>query len=714
MQVRLILTAAIVATLSGTFAAHDAHAYDYTAPVPFRTTASFDPSAGVIPFPNNLLLSGTTDLTLNIPVADPTDVSDPKVAMNALDGFSTTAPWSTTFSAPIDSTSLAGGNTVRVFEVTLSGPGGGVTGVTRELASPEEFVVASAPSDTTGRTIAIVPTRPLKQRTSYMAVLTNGIKNAAGDNVRGSLIYRLAENRSPLCAGGQSTNPALSAEKACALEPLRQLVNSQEAAATAAGVASGSIVMSWTMTTQSITPTLQAIKAIVSATPAATTRVAPTGMTLAALGLGLPGVADIQIGTIDLPYYLSAPSDEQITAPLSGHWEAAPGAYIPQCAPFGLDPTSTNLTACNPVPVAKSTQTVPLLLTVPNAASGKTRPAAGWPLVIYQHGITRNRTDAFAIAATLAGQGYAVIAIDLPLHGITDKNNPLYVGNTPFGAIADERTFDLDLQDNASGAPGPDGAIDPSGGYFINLSSLMTSRDNLRQGAADLMSLAKAASGIAGIDGSNVSFVGQSLGSIVGTVFLATDPNVYVGVLSVPGGGIARLLDGSPTFGPRIRAGLAASGVEAGTPAYDSFMGAAQTLVDSGDPINFGRNGTYFDQNVDHPELLYKKRILLHEVIGGGDVLPDQVIPNRVAGAPLSGTEPLIAALGLYGFDASQVSIDGIRGAARFLQGTHGSLLDPSAYPAATIEMQTQMASMIASYGQVVPVSNPAILQPVP
>ena len=717
MQVRLILTAAIVATLSGAFAVPAAQAYDYTAPVPFRTTASFDPSAGVIPIPNNLLLSGTTDLTLNIPVLDADDLSDPKVAMNSLDGFSTTAPWSTTFSAPIDAASLVGGDTVRVFQVSLSGPGGGVTGVMRELASPQEFVVASAPSDATGRTIAIVPTVPLQQRSSYMAVLTKGIKDAAGAGVRGSLVYRLAENPNPLCVGGQSVNPALSTEKACALEPLRQLVNSQEAAATAAGVAAGSIAMSWVMTTQSITPTLQAVTAMVGAMPAANTRVVPTGMTLAALGLGLPPVADIQIGTIDLPYYLSAPSDEQLTAPLTGHWEAAPGAYIPQCAPFGLDPTSTNLTACNPVPVAKSTQTVPLLLTVPNAASGKTRPVDGWPLVIYQHGITRNRTDAFAVAATLAGQGFAVAAIDLPLHGITDRNNPFYVGKTPFASIAKERTFDLDLQDNLSGAPGPDGAIDPSGGYFINLSSLMTSRDNLRQGAADLLTLSKAASTLPGIDGSKVSFVGQSLGSIVGTVFLANDPNVNVAVLSVPGGGIARLLDGSPTFGPRIRAGLAAAGVEAGTPAYDSFMGAAQTLVDSGDPLNFAGNGSLLDLSRvdDEGTPLPHKRLLLQEVVGGGDALPDQVIPNRVIGAPLSGTEPLIAALGLDAISASTQSLEGIRGATRFLQGTHGSLLDPGASPAATIEMQGEMASMLVSGGAAVQVGNPSvILQPQP
>ena len=713
MQVRLILTAAVVASMAGAFAARDVQAYDYTAPVSFHTIANFDPSTGVIPFPNNLLLTGTTDLTLNIPVADPTDTSDPKVAMNALDGFSTTAPWSATFSAPLDASSLAGGSNVRVFEVTLSGPGGGVTGVTRELASPQEFVVASAPSDASGRTIAIVPTQPLKQRTSYMAVLTNGIKNAGGGNVRGSLIYVLAERTSSLCTGGQSTLPALPASSACPLEPLRQLVNSQEAAATAAGVAPGSIVLSWVATTQSITPTLQAVEAVVAASPPAVTHVAPTGLTLANLGLGLPPVADIYVGTIDLPYYLTAPSAENPIAPLTTSWHAAPGAYIPQCAAFGLDPASTNLTACNPVPVATSTQTVPLLMTLPNSSSGRSRPASGWPIVIYQHGITRNRTDMFAVAGTLAAQGFAVVAIDLPLHGITDMGSPFYIGNTPFAALgAHERTFDLDLEDNDTGAPGPDGHIDASGSYFINLSSLLTSRDNLREGAADLLTLANAIVTLPNVDATRVSFVGQSLGSMVGTVFLANDPNVDVGLLSVPGGGIARLLDGSPTFGPVIRAGLAQAGLNAGTPDYDAFMAAAQTVVDSGDPINYARNGTLLDSEGAGigGQPLPRKRLLVQEVIGGGDLLPDQVIPNRVVGAPLSGTEPLIAALGLTAIGQTTLS-EGIRGAVRLLQGEHGSLLDPTDYPAATAEMQGEMASLVASDGLFVQITYPSIVQ---
>src|SRR6185369_17602721 len=103
-------------------------------PVTALITARFDPSGGVVPFPTNLLLQGTTDLTLNIPVANPNNYGDPAVAMNALDGFGTVAPWTTTFSAPPKASSLVGGQTVRVFEVALSGPGGVVTKIVRELA----------------------------------------------------------------------------------------------------------------------------------------------------------------------------------------------------------------------------------------------------------------------------------------------------------------------------------------------------------------------------------------------------------------------------------------------------------------------------------------------------------------------------------------------------------------------------------------------------
>ena len=182
-------------------------------PVTAIITAKFDPSNGVVPFPTNLLLSGTTDLTLNIPVADPTNFGDPKVAMNALDGFSTVAPWSTTFSTPPRPSTLAAGTTVRVFQVTLSGPGGGVTGLTRELAPNAEYVVALASSDSTGRTMAIVPTKPLQQLSSYLVVLTNGITDNAGNDATPDQTYFLAKRTSPLCINGVSQEPLLPADQ---------------------------------------------------------------------------------------------------------------------------------------------------------------------------------------------------------------------------------------------------------------------------------------------------------------------------------------------------------------------------------------------------------------------------------------------------------------------------------------------------------------------
>ena len=713
MQVRLTLALALSAlTLAACgSSSNSSRAVDNSpptngggSPVTGVITARFDPSNGVVPLPNNLLLSGTSDLTLNIPVADPTNYGDPQVALNALDGWSTVGPWSASFSAPPAASTVAPGASVRLFEVTRDLQTTAVTGVVRELGAGTEFVTALAPSDPTGRTMAIIPTSPLKQLTTYMAIVTNDITDANGNEATPDQTYFLAKRTSPLCVNGQSTDPLLPTATACALEPLRQLTNAQLAAAASQGIDPDDVVLSWAATTQS---TSVVLGALASVTQPAATVLAPTGLNTSAVGL--PPVADIYIGVITLPYYLVPPTAETPTGPITGFWKASPGAYVPPFNAYGLDPTSTNLTFANPFPAKNADVTVPVLMTVPNANSGQSKPAAGWPIVIYQHGITRNRTDALAISATLAAQGFAVVAIDLPLHGISPEDPslaPFYVENTPFAPLATEFTFDVDYVDNATGAPGPDGHADSSGTHMINLASLLTSRDNLRQGVANLLALS-ASIGSMDIDGNQVgdfdtsrkAFVGQSLGSIVGTSFIALDPTVNVATLSVPGGGIANLLNGSPTFGPRIRAGLAAAGVQAGTPDFDRFLGAAQQAIDSVDPINYGMASI-------------NNAILLHEVIGSDDSLPDQVIPNSVPGAPLSGTEPLIRALGLSPITSAGQHVDpnGIRGVTRFIAGDHGSLLSPAASVATTVEMQTEMASMTVSGGAAVIVADDSVI----
>jgi hypothetical protein len=662
-------------------------------PVTAVITAIFNPSEGQLPFPTNLILSGTTDLTLNPPTDDPTNFGDPAVALSALDGFSTIAPWGAPFSANVAAASVVPGQSVRVFEVTLTGPGGGVTGIVSELQAGVDFIAVA-----NGAGIGIVPLKALKQISSYMAVITNGVTDGAGNVATPDQTYFLAKRTSPLVDGnGNSTDPLLSNATAQALEPLRQLTNSQEFAASSAGINPDDIVLSWVMTTQSITPVLGAIKAVSGPGESV---FEPSGLNTSAVGGA--GIANIWVGALGSPYYLTAPSAENPTAPLNEFWKAAPGAYVAPFNALGLDPTSTNLTFANPFPVATETMFYPVMLTIPNENSGHVKPATGWPVVIYQHGITRNRTDMLAIADTLASIGYAVIAQDLALHGITDTTNPFYASGTtnPFGTILRERTFDLDFIDNATGAPGPDGNIDPSATFFINLSNLLVSRDNLRQGMADLFTLAASipvmdydGDDLPDFDGARIAFVSQSLGTITGIPFLALEDTVNDAVLSVGGGGIARLLDGSPSFGPRIRAGLAAAGVVAGTPEFDQFMVVTQTVIDAGDPLNFA-SFTAASNN-----------ILFHEVLG------DQVITNTVPGAPLSGTEPLIAAMNLPSISSTTSNPEGLDGAVRFTEGDHGSLLSPASSLATTVEMQSQMASMIATLGTTVIVTDDSVVQ---
>jgi hypothetical protein len=669
-------------------------------------TADFDlrTSPPQAPFPYNPLFD-PSDLTLNIPPAggDPNDFSDPTVAAGEIDGFSTTERWTTTFSTfpnEIDPSSVVPGQSVRLFEVSFDFPNiVGVTGIVRELTPGVEFVATMLNNEVLG----IIPTKPLKASTNYMAVVTNDINDTAGNDATPSQFYHLTKSQTPwVDETGSSTTPFFDDATAQLLETLRQITFSMESAAESVGRPREDIVIAWTGLTQSITPVLKSVRSV--------TRPAPTQVVKTPFNtsiLGAPGIADIYIGVITLPYYLGVPGTENLTAPLTDFWTAAPGAYVPPFDGLGLDPTSTSLTFANPFPVKTGDQTVPLLLTLPNAGSGHTKPTAGWPVVIFGHAIGGNRANLLAAADALAAAGYAVIGIDSPLHGILPDDPllaPLYVGNTPWAEVANERTFDVDYIDNATGAPGPDGNIDPSGAHFINPLSLLTTRDNGRQGQADLSVLAASLGGIdtngdslPDLDASTVSYAGVSLGSIMGTPFVAVEPLVPSAFLSTPAGGLARALEASPTFGPRLKAGLAAVGLEPGTADYELFFTAFQTVIDAMDPINWIAEASDFNS------------ILLHEVLG------DTVFPNFVATAPLSGTEPLIGAAGLTLYSSTQSDAAGVDAAGRFLPpATHGSLLDPSAAPASTAEMQKQMASFVASRGKAVVVEDAATMAPAP
>jgi pimeloyl-ACP methyl ester carboxylesterase len=309
----------------------------------------------------------------------------------------------------------------------------------------------------------------------------------------------------------------------------------------------------------------------------------------------------------------------------------------------------------------------------------------------------------------MANAGFAVVAIDMPMHGITGLETN---GSAAFRDPGHERTFDLDLvTQDAQGniiAAVPDGITDSSGLHFINLTNLLNSRDNLRQSVSDLFTLTYALGGMTAggntFDTGNVYFMGHSLGGIVGLTFLGIEPasEVKDAVIAMAGGGIAKLLDGSAAFGPVIAGGLAANNVFKGTADYEAFLGAAQTAVDSGDPVNFAGPAAT------------GRGILFFEVVGDGAPLSsDLVVPNRVPDAndisgtvpgPLSGTDPLVSVdanipnpgLGLTQYDTTQAA-GNLLALVRYTAGDHSSVLSPAGNAAVTTEMQTEAATFLGS-----------------
>jgi len=700
-----------------------------TQAVPERMVAKYSPSTGSLPIPNDILFGGTLDLTLNIPgIVDAGNYSDPLVAINGLDGWSATAPFSINFSSSdstlsIDVGSVIGGSSIHVYKVNalrpevapgVVAPTGPVTSVQRELTANLEYVVQM----TSATTVAIIPTVPFEQQATYMVVLTNGLMDTDGLPILHDAEYALA----------QSTVPFDPNSSIAALEPIRGLVNAMEnaAAAFAGGPARSEIIMSYQFTVQSIGSVMSSAKLayidgplIQGATPVTSFSSLMTDTT-PFTGIG---AANLYKGSIALSYMLGVPSVENPLAPLNTFWKALEqlpigpdGALVPN--PFG-----ENLTYANSYPRVNGLEMAPLLVTMPKAGACP-KPTAGYPVAIFQHGITGNRTNVLGIADALAAAPSctAAVAMDLPIHGIAETD-PVHMGLqlASGGALGifegydagtlRERTFGVDFISNTTGAPGPDGVADTSGAHTINLANLLVSRDNLKQAIFDLLYVEKAIAfmdvdgGGADFDSANISIIGHSLGAMVSSGVLSQSDNIKAAALVNPGGGIAQLLNNSLVFGPRIKAGVAGgAGMDVSDPNFagvlSQFLVATQTVVDSGDPVNLA--SLALTNNV--PTLMLQ-------------VLNDSVIPNSVATAPLSGTEPLARNLGLTTVTAVEPGF--VPGSSLFTklnQGNHGSVLSPAdgdnpvGLLNVTTEIQTQIVSFINSGGAAVFVVDPSLL----
>jgi len=586
-----------------------------------KATVKFDPANGVISVPNDLLMSGTRDGTLNIPgelndenVSIPRAAyADPQLALGALDGWSTQVPFKIDLTFPpnvsLDATSAGTPGSVRIFEVIMGAsltdaecsqaPAGAACKLVGELTFGVDFVTQAS-----GDAVAIIPLKPFKAGSSYINVLTTGLKDSEGRAIEPSSTYATVKQEAPLVTPSQLA--------------LQGAVNSYENVVVSSGdITKDDIIFSAAMTMQSAGPVLGTIKKILAAslteptipTPALqipTQPMANVQQAFALQGITVPDVfqvAQYQKGSIQLPMYLGTPTGKEISDLNDTYWQgmcdnavailgykAQAGEAFPtdpisvndatcaalsggQLRDLGLDSTR-HLTKYNSIPKMQSMANVPVQITKPilpvvNAyRSGlglepfAAMPAGGWPVVIMQHGITTQKESMLTLTAQLSLQGFATVAIDHPRHG--------------------ERGVDVDVDGNDDF-----NATTGSVLSYMNLNSLLVARDSLRQSSADLLGLRLGLnfSGDSAMNSQDVSYIGHSLGSIVAPAFIAqanspladqVDPLFKVNAVALAsgGGGIASFLLESAAFGPFIQGSVLSQAGTAESDEFNAFLNA--------------------------------------------------------------------------------------------------------------------------------------------
>lgn len=602
----------------------------FTFTVSSAAEALFDPNASVIPFPNEVLFKDVNhpEQGLNLPVSpdDPPALQAVLAGLNALDGFSTVGSLATGFSRPLDPASLKLtqdavfadlSDAMTRFPALLKDASVGVADITEvdtnnplTLASirvlgPEALDVAAQ-----GGRLVLTPRsgRPLEPGRRYMVVLFKRLKavvtpQGAEPPIIVSPTFFLARSKYPLsrtveCPAGTAEGTVCTASNlpqvlsdpdAALLETLRRGYEPIFSAFAMLGIPREDVVLFFTFRTLTVAEELQSLMDDLS-TPQAKPLlwggelkpVAHADVQAVFAGFSKEGIARACVDCAIIARVLLA--DPDVTDPknpVMGHFQ-------------------TNEDGS---PKFRKDLKLPFLFVLPEG----TGP---FPVVVFQHGLAGTRQDLVKAASDLARAGLAAIAVDAPLHG----DHPVRIAGTPSGT-----------------------------GFFT--ADVFAVRDNLREAVLDQWQVTRFAREVLGgfvsdqlglapgdppvIDVDRVTYLGESLGGIIGAVSAAVNQDLDRVALVVPGGHLMRIFADTPNeeFRKPLQDALAALGIEPGSAAYTQFIEFAQWGLDRADPVNFGRLAAL-------PGVPAAERFLVIEARG------DDFIPN-------STTEELAAALSL-------------------------------------------------------------------
>lgn len=740
-------------------------------------SALFDPTTGTIPLPNVLatatakdpLTQYTDPQTGNVISRPATAALNPLEALayvnryevgnsNAVSGLN--APIYIRFASALVPETVNSSN-IKVFQVSpdSASPNATENAPLRFKDVTDLFTFQYSPGK---KDVSLFPRFPLQPATRYVYLVTNRVRDAAtGGSVTGSVYFQALKSNTPL----QGPFSALEAIRA-------NTVNSQgDVVFSGYGKTMDDLIASSTTTTVTSRTEIALLGRFITTAAGfvATDPVGnPTGSLVPvesalrafAAGGDLPG------GLPGKRWISEGLNSVTVTAPgftPASYWALQTGGTVSAPASVGAVATGSFTTAdisMNPVvahnnpsmnlnvPFGTYSASTSVVQPYRDSATGRltgyyytqrqipfvyiapagTAPTGGWPLVIFQHGINRHKEDVIAVAGSLTAAGFAVVAIDLPLHG---------------ELAVPGHTVNLQWTED-----------------FIALGAPLAARSNIQQAAFNLDRLefivatpgfnpAFASQGFAAL-GANApnpaikpKFVGMSLGSIVGAYYLAGNTTFnqtagqapytqatldadMKGLFSVTGGRLAYLFRDTPDpdFSRSLNAGLAAKGIVAGSPTYQQFFLLTQTVLDPVDPATMTTPLPNF-QSADLLPSRLSGRILVQEATstlfnGSGTPLNgDLVVPNwstRYFGNALGGR-------GAVGYDIApgfyQLSYASGRVPALFMMTMANGTEVPKVAPAASDATATgpregyfQFDQPDATHGMLIdPFNSPVTIQ---
>ncbi len=524
-----------------------------------RTELAMDKASQRMPLPIDLMLDPDTG-HVDLPLApwDSAMEVEVKTRLREFTGFGLSSELLFEFTAPIDTTTFDGAvHLYKLDPVPTEVP------ITATLMDDHMHVILDPAPEI----------QRLDEGSRYLVEVDNSLRDVEGRPIVTMPAGHFLQGKSPVYDGTDTLVAGLDTVDAHKLENARSQIQT-----TLDGMGRGHILAAWPFETMPVEQPLvdarnSAERLALSPDPHDVTHKS-AAQAIADFPLGITSfgnVADVYYGTIQSPYFLDT---------ITRAWRTDGGHHV---------------------------EDVAFTLAVPK------NPKAGpMPVVIFGHGLVTESRFVLAVANSLASKGYASISIDFPFHGTRTycaTGGPISVVNPTTGEVQSLNPCEsgstcndegrcVDAQGNGNHlATFP--IIDlpvASGAVFNEVDHIASTKDHFVQALVDLGSLDRslrqgAWTDLLGghpVDTSRIYYTGQSLGGIMGGIFLGTSPEIPRAVLNVPGADLIRMFDESTFFHPQMNGLFTREHVQRDSFEGKRLLAVAEWVMDAADPQHLG------------------------------------------------------------------------------------------------------------------------------